>query len=102
MTKNVQVVISFCTWYRALLYRAYFQYLALILIKMKRLIFIKIMEFSQGHMQMAELKHGAQSFDNCVILLNTGCYITAYQNDSKVPLRCNFHLCGIITTFWRW
>lgn len=64
-------------------------------IKMKRLIFIKIMEFSQGHMRMAELKHGAQSFDNCVVLLNTGCYITAYQNDSKVPLRCNF-ICVVL------
>ena len=42
-------------------------------------------------MGMAELKHGAQSFDNnYVILPNTRCYVTAYQNDSKASLRWNF------------
>ena len=70
-------------------YRTYFQYLAHILIlygcfnKEERIDFYRNHGIAHDHMQMAELRHGAQSFDKYVILLYIGCYITDYQNYSR-------------------
>ena len=70
-------------------YRTYFQYLAHILIlygcfhREEKIDFCRNYGIAHGHMQMAELRHGAQSFDKYVILLHIGCYITAYRIYSR-------------------
>ena len=52
-------------------------------IREEKIDFYKNHGIAQGQMQIAELRHGAQSFDKYVILLYIGCCITVYQNYSR-------------------